>query len=183
MPHRHLCAPTMLSTHLHKLRLALISDGIHSWPLYVAQSTQLFARAGLDVEITVTGSSVQHLEQLTRGRFDIGFQQSDHVVRGVERGCDLFAFMAQAHAPELTLVAAADIHAFADLEGRDIAVDGARTGYALLLRKLLADHGLQEGDYKLREVGGSQERFDALTSGTACASLLNSPFDRCLLAS
>ncbi|MBI4192158.1 MAG: ABC transporter substrate-binding protein [Betaproteobacteria bacterium] len=78
------------------VRLAVISEGIISWPLYVAQSQRLFEREGINVETTFTGSSVQQLERLTRGGFDIGFQQSDHIVRGVERGSDLFIFMAQA---------------------------------------------------------------------------------------
>jgi len=167
---------------LPTVRFAVISEGVYSWPLYVAEAHGLFAREGVHVEITVTGSSTQQLAMLTRGEYDIGMQQSDHVVRGVERGCDLFIFMAQALAPELTLVAAPAIRSFGDLKGRDIAVDGARTGYALLLRKLLADKGLADGDYTFREIGGSQERFDALKSGAAVASLLNPPFDRNLLA-
>ncbi|MEO8442736.1 MAG: ABC transporter substrate-binding protein, partial [Betaproteobacteria bacterium] len=120
--------------------------------------------------------------KLISGEYDIGLQQSDHVVRGVERGADLCIFMAQALAPELTLVAAPGIQSFAGLKGGDIAVDGARTGYALLLRKLLADQGLADGDYTFREIGGSQERFDSLKSGATVASLLNPPFDRNLLA-
>lgn len=164
------------------LKFAVISEGVYSWPIYVAQAHRLFEREGVNVEITVTGSSTQQLEKLTRGDYDIGFQQSDHVVRGVEHGADLFIFMAQALAPELTLVAAPAIKSFADLRGKDIAVDGARTGYALLLRKLLADKGLKESDYTFREIGGSQERFDALKSGAAVASLLNPPFDRNLIA-
>ena len=166
---------------MQTIRFAVISEGVYSWPLYVAQARQLFAREGVNVEVTVTGSSKDQLERLTCGDFDIGLQQSDHIVRGVERGADLFIFMAQALAPELTLIAAPGITAFADLKGRDIAVDGARTGYALLLRKLLADKGLRDGDYTFREIGGSQERFDALKSGAAVASLLNPPFDRNLL--
>ncbi len=164
------------------VKLAIISEGIYSWPLYVAQERRLFERAGIDVHTTLTGSSVQQLEQLNAGAFDIGFQQADHVVRSVERGGELFIFMAQAHAPELSLVAGPGIVSFDDLRGRDIAVDGARTGYALLLRKLLADQGLDEGDYAFSEVGGSRERYDALRSGATCASLLNPPFDRNLLA-
>ena len=167
---------------LPTVRFAVISEGVYSWPLYVAEAHGLFAREGVHVEITVTGSSTQQLAMLTRGEYDIGMQQSDHVVRGVERGSDLFIFMAQALAPELTLVAAPAIRSFGDLKGRDIAVDGAHTGYALLLRKLLADKGLADGDYTFREIGGSQERFDALKSGAAVASLLNPPFDRNLLA-
>lgn len=164
------------------IRFAVISEGVYSWPLYVAQAHGLFAREGVNVDATVTGSSTQQLAKLIAGEYDIGMQQSDHVVRGVEGGTDLFIFMAQALAPELTLVAAPGIQSFAGLKGRDIAVDGARTGYALLLRKLLADQGLADGDYTFREIGGSQERFDSLKSGATVASLLNPPFDRNLLA-
>jgi len=150
--------------------------------MYVATQKRLFEQAGVNVEVTLTGSSVMQLERLIDGGFDIGFQQSDHVVRGVENGADLFIFMAQGHAPDLSLVVAPGIKAFADLKGRVIAVDGARTGYALLLRKLLAENGLGDGACEIREFGGSQERFDALESGSASASLLNPPFDRNLFA-
>lgn len=164
------------------IRLAIISEGVATWPLYVAEARGLFSRAGLAVETTVTASSVLQLEQLIAGGYDIGFQQSDHVVRAVEGGADLFAFMAVAHAPELSLVAAPRIRALDDLRGKTIVVDGARTGYALLLRKLLADRGLGEADYVMREFGGSQQRFDAMLAGGGVASFLNPPFDGRLLA-
>ena len=164
------------------IRLGLISEGVHSLPLYVAQSKQFFEREGIAVDVTVTRSSARQLEQLVSGSFDIGFQQSDHIVRAVERGADLFIFMAQAHAPELTLVGVPAVHELAALKGTDIAVDGVGTGYALLLRRLLAVEGLRDGDYALREIGGSRERFESLKSGATSASLLNAPFDRNLLA-
>jgi ABC-type nitrate/sulfonate/bicarbonate transport system substrate-binding protein len=164
------------------IRLAVISEGTNTWPLYVAEEEGFFTREGLQVEVTLTRSSARQLDELKKGGFDIGFQQADHIVRAVEGGSDLFVFMAQAHAPELTLVGAPDVANIEGLKGRTVAVDGTRTGYALLLRKLLADHGLKEGDYTLREVGGSQERFDSLQGGQAAASWLNPPFDRRLLA-
>lgn len=164
------------------IRLAVISEGTSSWPLYVAESRGLFAAAGVHVDMTVTGSSVMQLERLVAGGFDIGFQQSDHVVRAVEAGGDLFAFMAFAHAPELSLVVAPSVKSIGDLRNQIIVVDGARTGYALLLRKLLADHGLAEKDYVMQEFGGSQERLDAMKRGAGAATLLNPPFDRLLLA-
>ena len=164
------------------LRLATISEGLLSWPLYVAQAKNLFERAGVTVEVTLTASSAKQLEQLIKGGYDIGFQQSDHVVRGVESGSDLFIFMAISPPPELSLVVAAGIASFDGLKGKVIAVDGARSGYALLLRKLLADHGLRDGDYIFREFGGSKERYEALRDGAAFASFLNPPFDRMLFA-
>lgn len=164
------------------LRVAIISEGINTWPLYAAQAKRMFEHEGIRVEVTLTGSSVMQLEQLVAGGFDIGFQQSDHVVRAVEQGSDLFIFMAHGHAPDLSVVVAPGIRAFAELKGAVIAVDGARTGYALLLRKLLAANGISEGDAEFREFGGSQERFEAMQGGAARASLLNPPFDRRLFA-
>ncbi|MDP2706030.1 MAG: ABC transporter substrate-binding protein, partial [Burkholderiales bacterium] len=164
------------------VRLAVISEGLLSWPLYVAQAKNLFESAGIAVEMTLTASSARQLEQLVKGGYDIGFQQSDHVVRAVEGGSDLFIFMAISPQPELSLVAAPDIRSFADLNGKVIAVDGARSGYALVLRKLLADQGLRGGDYTFTEFGGSRERYEALRGGVAFASFLNPPFDRNLFA-
>ncbi len=164
------------------IRLAIISEGVNTWPVYVAQEEGFFRRAGIKVDVTITRSSVKQLDELQKGGFDIGFQQADHVVRAVENGSDLFACMAMAHAPGLTLVGARDVQGIAGLKGRTIAVDGGRTGYALLLRRLLADRGLGEADYTFQEFGGSQERFDALRAGAAAASWLNPPFDQRLLA-
>jgi len=166
------------------VKLALISEGVNTWPVYVAQSLKLFEQAGVQVDVTLTGSSNHQLEQLQlkKGGYDIGFQQSDHVVRAVESGSDLFIFMAQSHAPELSLIVAPEIGTIADLKGKVIVVDGARTGYSLLLRKLFADHGLKESDTQFREFGGSQERFDAMKTGKGSACFINPPFDRNLLA-
>jgi len=164
------------------VRLAVISEGVNAWPLYVAQGRKLFGAEGIAVDVTLTGSSTHQLEQMRSGGYDIGFQQSDHVVRAVETGSDLCIVMAQGHAPELSLVVAQEIKTLKDLRGRDIAVDGANTGYALLLRKLLAENGMGKTDYNFLEIGGSQERFDALKSGKAVASWLNPPFDRNLFA-
>ncbi len=164
------------------LRLGLISEGTNTWPLYVAQALGLFTSAGLEVEVTVVGSSVKQQEDLIRGAYDVGFQQADHVVRAVEQGADLFIFAPHGHAPDLTLVGAPGMKSMAELRGRTIAVDGARTGYALLLRRLLIENGLDEADVVLSEIGGSQERFDIMKSGAAAASMLNPPFDANLIA-
>jgi ABC-type nitrate/sulfonate/bicarbonate transport system substrate-binding protein len=166
---------------LPKVRLAIISEGINTWPLYVAQAKDFFPKAGVEVDVTLTRSSARQLEALKSGGFDIGFQQCDHVVRAVEHGSDLFMFMALAHAPDLTLVVGPGIRSFSDLRGKTIAVDGAGSGYALLLRRLLAEKGLGVHDYVFAEIGGSRERHDAVRDGEAAASLLNPPFDRSLL--
>lgn len=163
------------------LKLALISEGVNTWPVYVAQAQGFWRDAGVEVDITVTGSSIEQLKALKSGGFDIGFQQVDHIVRGVEEGADLFIFMGQSHAPELSLIVSPDISRVEDLKGRTIVVDDQRTGYSLLLKKLFAQHGLSPADMHFKNVGGSQERFDAMKNGEGSACFLNPPFDRNLL--
>jgi ABC-type nitrate/sulfonate/bicarbonate transport system substrate-binding protein len=150
------------------VKLAIISEGFHMWPLYVAHARRFFEREGLDVETTLTGASAKQLEALVRGDFDIG--------------PDLFIFMANAPQPDLNLVVAPGIRTFEDLRGRTVAVDGARSGYALLQSRLLVQKGLKEGDYAVLEAGGVKGRFDALQTGTAVASWLNPPYDEWLFA-
>jgi ABC-type nitrate/sulfonate/bicarbonate transport system substrate-binding protein len=164
------------------IRLALISEGVNTWPVYVAQALGFWTQSGTGVEITVTGSSIEQLAALKMGGFDIGFQQADHIVRAVEQGADLFIFMGQSHAPELSLIVSRDINRIADLKGKAIVVDDARTGYSLLLRQLFAQHGLQAGDTQFKNVGGSQQRFDAMLQGEGAACFINPPFDSKLLA-
>ena len=152
------------------------------WPLYVAHVEKFFEREGLDVETTLTGASARQLAAMVRGDFDIGLQQADHVVRAVEQGSDLFIFMANAPAPDLSLVVAPGIRSFDDLRGRTVAVDGARSGYALLQTRLLQQNGLGELDYAVLETGGVKARFDALQGGQAAAAWLNPPYDEWLFA-
>lgn len=164
------------------IKLALISEGVNTWPVYVAQSLGFWREAGAPVEITVTGSSIQQLDALKKGGFDIGFQQVDHIVRGVELGADLFIFMGQSHAPELSLIVSKDVNTIADLKNKNIVVDDARTGYSLLLKKLFEQHGLKASDTHFKNVGGSQERFEAMKAGEGAACFINPPFDRNLIA-
>jgi ABC-type nitrate/sulfonate/bicarbonate transport system substrate-binding protein len=106
------------------IKLALISEGVNTWPVYVAQALGFWKHAGADVQITVTGSSIQQLDALKKGAFDIGFQQVDHIVRGVELGADLFIFMGQSHAPELSLIAAHDMEIAARAKRTVRLIDG-----------------------------------------------------------
>lgn len=163
------------------IRLAYISGGFPVWALFVAQNHGLFEAHGVQVDITHTGASTTQMQSLREGRFDVGLQLPDHVVRAGLHGTDLCVLAAQSHAPDVALVAAPDIQDIAQLKGHRIAVDGARSGYALLLVKLLASLGWSTNDYQLVEVGDSQQRVQALRSGELKASFVNPPLDKTLV--
>jgi len=163
------------------LRLAYISGGFPVWALFVAQSQGLFEAHGVQCNITHTGSSTVQMQGLREGRFDVGCQLPDHVVRAGLNGAPLCVLAAQSHAPDVALVASAMIRSLTELKGHRIAVDGARSGYALLLVQLLSSMGLASNDYQLVEVGDSQQRVQAMRSGEFMASFINPPLDKALV--
>jgi ABC-type nitrate/sulfonate/bicarbonate transport system substrate-binding protein len=70
-----------------------------------------------------------------------------------------------------------EINTFADLRGRVLVVDAPDTAYALQLKKILARHGLKEGDYTIKPVGAGVYRFKAMSEDKANAGgILNLPF-------
>ncbi|KKM10504.1 hypothetical protein SY88_12470 [Clostridiales bacterium PH28_bin88] len=159
------------------LKLAVISQSANSWPLYVALDLDFFSQVGLDVKVELTRSSSKQLQGLISGHYDIGHQAADHIIRAVEGGAGLFMFMGIS-TPLQSLIVRPEVKSFQDLQGKKLAVDGISSGYALLLRGLLARHGLQEGtDYELVAVGGTGERFKAISSGEVSGAFLDGPVD------
>lgn len=122
------------------------------------------------------------MEGLRRGSFDIGLQLPDHVIRASLTGLPMQILAAQTHAPDVALVGRPDVLELSGLRARPIAVDGAKTGYALLLRKLLFDNGFADDEIVLVEVGDSARRVQALESGELAAAFVNPPLDRGLIA-
>jgi len=163
-------------------RPAFIRVGFPVWPPHIARPLGFFDSEEIVVQSFITGSSVRQMEALCNGGFDVGIQLPDHVVRAVARGSDLFAFMAPAHAADISLIAVKGVQSLGDLKGRIIAVDGARSGYALLLRRMLRAAGVGDGDWQAAAIGGTKERVEALREARAEAAFINPPFDAALLA-
>src|SRR3989344_4349940 len=119
--------------------------GGYSLPAWVAQRQGFFARHGIAVNITHTPNSVYLMQNLIEGRFDLTVTAMDNLVAYQEgQGeaayagiCDLVAFMGVDDSFQ-SLMAAPGIRTVADLRGRKIAVDALTTGYAFILREMIA---------------------------------------------
>ncbi|KUO63056.1 MAG: hypothetical protein APF84_11045 [Gracilibacter sp. BRH_c7a] len=159
-------------------KVAIISESAGNWPVYIGLEKKYFEAEELDVEVVFTRSSVKHLQDLKTGDiYDVGHQAVDHIVRAVEAGSDLFAFLGISK-PNYSLIVGPDIQKFADLQGRKLGVDGVSTGFALLLKRMMQENGLTEGrDYELVQIGGTGERYQAVLDGVVAGALLDGPVD------
>jgi ABC-type nitrate/sulfonate/bicarbonate transport system substrate-binding protein len=157
--------------------------GSTALPLYVASAKGMFAEQGLAVTMTPTVNSRQLILGVLQNQYDIGQAAIDNLVAYQEKQAapeldvdrDLVAFMGTS-STNLYFVVQPAIRSYADLKGKTLAVDGATTGFAFVLRKMLELGGLQETDYTLLPVGGDAARLEALKAGKADGALMGADF-------
>ncbi len=159
--------------------------GGYSLPAWVAQREGFFARHGIAVNITHTPNSVFLMKNLIEGKFDLTVTAMDNLVAYQEgQGeaeysgvCDLVAFMGVDDSFQ-SLMASPDIKSVADLRGKKIAVDALTTGYAFILREMIARAGMTDADVTYERTGGGPMRLRAMLDGNYAAGLLATPLDR-----
>jgi ABC-type nitrate/sulfonate/bicarbonate transport system substrate-binding protein len=162
----------------------IVFPGGFNLPLWTAMERGFFAARGIEIDLTYTVNSVQQLAGLIDGTWDLGLTGFDNVVAyqegqgeaDIKVEPDLFAFMGGDDA-FLRLVVQADIMTYADLKGRTLSVDAMTTGFAFVLRKMVALNGLGDADVAYERAGGMLQRFDALKGRKHAGTLLATPFE------
>ena len=159
--------------------------GGYSLPAWVAQGQGFFTEHGIEVNITHTPNSVFLMKNLIEGKFDLTVTAMDNLVAYQEgQGeaeydghCDLVAFMGVDDSFQ-SLMASPDIQSVADLRGKKIAVDALTTGYAFILREMIARAGMTDADVTYERTGGGPMRLKAMLDGNYAAGLLATPLDK-----
>jgi len=162
----------------------VVFPGGFNLPLWAAEQQGFFERNAIRVVLTPTPSSTFQMQGLAEGRFDIAMTAIDNVVAyqegqgeaAIPQHPDLFAFMGADHG-FLSLVGGHGVRAVAELKGRKLSVDAMTTGYAFVLRELLAKHGIAESEVTFERAGGALGRFEALLEGAHAGTMLVTPFD------
>ena len=161
--------------------------GLQNLPLYVARQLGFFAAYGLDVEIVYTAGSTTQLAGLARGEYDLVQTAPDNVIN-LDNNPAAFG-LDPTTAPHVTMLlggsvgplslyAQPAVAGFGDLRGAVLGVDNPVSGFALVLRDMLARNGLLlNRDYVFTVAGGTSARLDALTHGSVAATILYAPFD------
>jgi len=160
-----------------KVEYMMIIPIVNYWHQYVAQEQGFFDQQNLDVEFSYSENSSKLVQALASGSINLGGPSPDAVINAVEHGSNLAFVGGEVNKMAYTLVAAKDVKTYADLKGKTMAVIGVQEGSTVVLKKMLADHGLHPDDYSLVPVGGTANRAAAVQNGTAGAALIGQPQD------
>ena len=144
---------------------------------YAALSQGYYSKRGLAVELIGTPNSDETRDGLAQGRYQIAHGGVDNAVAQAETDkVDLFIFIGGNNGFN-SLIVQPEIRSYDDLRGKTMAVDSPVTAFAILMYKMLDVKGLKRGDYTVKAVGGSPQRFQALSKDkTYAAAILNPPF-------
>jgi ABC-type nitrate/sulfonate/bicarbonate transport system substrate-binding protein len=144
---------------------------------YAAQAQGYYAKRGLEVELVGTPNSDETRQGLAQGRYQIAHGGVDNAVAQVEDDkTDLFIFMGGNNGFN-SLIVQPEIRSYEDLRGKTLAVDSPVTAFAILMYKMLDVKGIKRSDFMVKAVGGSVQRFQALSKDkTYAGAILNPPF-------
>ena len=146
-----------------------VFPGAINVPLWAGLKQGFFASRNLDLEIVFTPNSIEQLTGIAAGKFDIILTAIDNIIAykegqgevPAEGDTDLFAFMGSDDA-FLRFVVQEDIKSFADLPGKILTADALTTGFAFVLRRMLALNGVDENDIEWMSTGGVLQRWQAM---------------------
>jgi ABC-type nitrate/sulfonate/bicarbonate transport system substrate-binding protein len=156
--------------------------GTGAGPIFAGIDRGFFAKEGLAVTADPTNGSVAQITAILDDRYQLGFGGLDDVIAydagqgevPIKQKADLFAFMGT-DSGALHVVTAPAVTSVEGLKGRVLAVDAKTTGFAFVLYRIAALHGLKAGDYQVLSVGSSQKRLEALAQGQAQAAVVFKP--------
>jgi ABC-type nitrate/sulfonate/bicarbonate transport system substrate-binding protein len=159
-------------------------DGGWNLPIWAGQRQGFFAANGVDVALEFTPNSGALVAGLAEGRYDVAIAGFDNFVAYQEgqgeatipADTDLAAVMG-GDGGFLSVVAAPELKRLDDLRGRTLSVDAMTTGFAFVLRELLARAGIGDTDVEFVRAGGTPNRYRDLIAGKHAATLLRTPFE------
>lgn len=145
-----------------------------------ARGRGLFAAEGLEVAITSTPNSTDQMRGISNGTYDIASTAFDNVLAWSGReGAEIVAVAQISDRTIFPVFVRPEIKDWSDLKGKKLAADAVDTAFALVLRRILLDHGLDfsRGDYELVALGATGLRLESMVKGETFAGILNAPFD------
>jgi NitT/TauT family transport system substrate-binding protein len=142
------------------------------FPSVVVAQKKFWPEAGLNVELLPTDGSPIVAQQLVSGQQDYGMLTADTLYLSNVEGSDLRGVSLMTHddAALLSVPDDSPIQSVSELRGESIGVTSAGDGAIGLTKVVLADAGIEEGDYELPVIGpGGPAAAQALKNGRVAA--------------
>jgi ABC-type nitrate/sulfonate/bicarbonate transport system substrate-binding protein len=151
--------------------------------LHVAEKKGYFAREGIKLEsVLIEGGTDRMVAAIDQGKVDLAHSSTPYLISAVLKGSNAVGIAGEVANPVYTLIVRPEIKSFDDLRGKVIALSVAADTISITTRKLLAKHGVKDGEFKVRQLVGTPVRYACLKSGECAGVPLGQPADVAAMA-
>jgi len=147
-------------------------------PLWVAAKMGFFEKEGLEVPIITMRGSPLTIQALTADSIYVANATGDTRISAYEKGADITMSGGLINGLGLSMIGGKGYKTYADLRGTTIGTQTLTSGTGFALRLVLKAHGMEyPRDYKLLNIGGASDRYQALTSRQISSAPVGVPLD------
>jgi ABC-type nitrate/sulfonate/bicarbonate transport system substrate-binding protein len=148
------------------------------WPLHAAITNGYFDAENIKIDLVFAQSNASVIQQLAAGSFNVAPTAGMvDPIRAASKGAPVALIRIVIQAPPYALLAKPAISKIEDLKGKTLIIGGPKDITRIFTERMLAPHGLHQGDYDFVFAGATSARFAALKSGVVDAALLTTPFN------
>jgi ABC-type nitrate/sulfonate/bicarbonate transport system substrate-binding protein len=148
------------------------------WPLHAAIKNGYFDAENIKIDLVFAQSNASVIQQLAAGSFNVAPTAGMvDPIRAASKGAPVALIRIVIQAPPYALLAKPAISKIEDLKGKTLIIGGPKDITRIFTERMLAPHGLHQGDYDFVFAGATSARFAALKSGVVDAALLTTPFN------
>ena len=158
-------------------KIGIAAPTVNMLPLWIGQSSGIFAAHGLNVEIVNTDGGSRGLAEVGEGKLQAMTVGLSAVIDANGKGGDYRLIASGANTMSFRFFGASRITDAGSLRGKKIGVSAfgseSDSAASLALKQL----GLSRSEVTVVEAGGTLKRLQALKSGAIAATALNEPAD------
>ncbi len=172
------CASPCAAQEKFRFPIGESSKTLSYGPLWVAAKMGFFEKENLEVPIVTMRGSPLTIQALTADSIYVANATVDTLISAYEKGADITMIGGLINGLGLSMIGGKGYKSYAELRGTTIGTQTLTSGTGFALRLVLKAHGMEyPRDYKLLNIGGASERYQALTSGQISSAPVGVPLD------
>jgi len=161
---------------LTRVRAAYVALTGNMLPAWIAADQGIYARYGLDVELTYITGAAKIAQALVAREIDVAIAPAEVAMGPGVEGADSVMIASWAYKMGFSLMGQPDIQSVADVRGKRIGVTRRGSNSDIWAAAVLEPFGLQpERDYSPLAVGGQFEQIAALQNGAIDVGVIGVP--------
>src|SRR5882757_1417359 len=160
---------------LRPFRIGISAPVVTIFPVWMGEASGFYEKEGVKVEVITMEGGTRGVQVLMSGEIQAMHVGLAPVVQANKQGADLRLVTSTGNTIPITIFGTPAVKRMAELNGKTIGISTSGSETDLALSIALKNAGLNRQDVTISQIGGSSQRFGALSAGRIDAAPLLEP--------